>query len=167
VSKSKSKFNRSISLCIISTRRIVLFRLHLNSFQFVLQFPSSHSHLHLIEVFKILKGFEHLDSLELFELSTAPTGGQSLKLAEPRCRLDVRKLSFAQRVVDIWDSFDEKKLLHVMQLIVSKIDSIHFRMVEGLYKLFELPSLMSYCTMERLVHVTATVRLRQMDIERL
>ena len=54
----------------------------------------------LIEVFKIFKGFDNLDPTVFFELNTAPTRGHSLKLVNPRCRLDVRKFSFAHTVVD-------------------------------------------------------------------
>ena len=34
--------------------------------------------------------------------------GHSLKIVKPRCRLDVRKFSFAHRVVDMWNSLDER-----------------------------------------------------------
>ena len=61
----------------------------------------------LIEVFKIFKGFDNLDPTLFFELSTAPTRGHSWKLVKPRCRLDIRKFSFAHRVVDAWNSLDE------------------------------------------------------------
>ncbi|MGE5822000.1 MAG: RNA-directed DNA polymerase [Nitrososphaerota archaeon] len=61
----------------------------------------------LIEVFKIFKGLDKLDPLKFFELSNAPTRGHSLKLVKPRCRLDVRKFSFAQRVVDVWNSLND------------------------------------------------------------
>ena len=43
-------------------------------------------------------------------MSTAPTRGHSLTLVilvKPRCDLDVRKFSFAHRIVDIWNSVDE------------------------------------------------------------
>jgi len=52
----------------------------------------------------MLKGFDHLDSLMFFEFNTAPTRGHSLKLVKPRCHLEVRKYSFAHRVVDVWNS---------------------------------------------------------------
>jgi ribonuclease P/MRP protein subunit RPP40 len=61
----------------------------------------------LIEVFKIFKGFDDLDPNMFFELSQANTRGHSLKLIKPRCRLDIRKFSFAHRVVDIWNNLDE------------------------------------------------------------
>jgi hypothetical protein len=59
-------------------------------------------------VFKIFKGFENVDSLKYFELSTASLRG--LKLIKPRCSFDIRKFSFALRVVDIWNSSDEESV---------------------------------------------------------
>jgi ribonuclease P/MRP protein subunit RPP40 len=61
----------------------------------------------LIEVFKMFKGFENIDPYIFFRLNTAPTRGHSLKLIKPRCRLDIRKYSFAHRIIDIWNSLDE------------------------------------------------------------
>jgi len=40
------------------------------------------------------------------ELNTAPIRAHSLKLVKPRCRLDIRKYSFAHPVVDVWNSLD-------------------------------------------------------------
>ena len=62
----------------------------------------------LLEVFKIFKGFENVDPLTFFELSTAPTRGHSSKIVKPRGRLDVRKFSFTHRLVDMWNSVDER-----------------------------------------------------------
>jgi hypothetical protein len=61
----------------------------------------------LTEVFKMFKGFDNLDPSKFFELNNLPTRGHSLKLVKPRCRLDVRKFSFAHRVVEVWNSLDE------------------------------------------------------------
>ena len=38
---------------------------------------------------------------------TAPTRGHALKLVKPRCHLDIRKFSFAHRVVVMWNSLDD------------------------------------------------------------
>ena len=38
------------------------------------------------------------------ESSTSVTRGHNLKLLKPQCSLDVRKYSFAYRVIDIWNS---------------------------------------------------------------
>jgi len=48
-----------------------------------------------------------LDPTIFFELSQAHTRGHSLELIKPRCRLDIRKFSFAHRVIDVWNSLDE------------------------------------------------------------
>jgi len=62
----------------------------------------------LIEVYQMFIGVDNLDPLMFFfEFDTAPIRGHSLKLVKPRCRLDVRKYSFAHRVVDVWNSLDE------------------------------------------------------------
>jgi len=45
-----------------------------------------------------------------FRLNTAPTRGHSLKLIKPRCHLDVRKYSFAHRVIDIWNILEENTI---------------------------------------------------------
>jgi hypothetical protein len=60
----------------------------------------------LIEVFKMFKGFDNLDPSQFFELNNLLTRGHSLKLVKPRCRLDVRKISFAHWIVDVWNSLD-------------------------------------------------------------
>ena len=49
-------------------------------------------------------GFDDLDPSKFFDLSQAHTIGHSLKLIKPRCCLDIRKFSFAHRVIDIWNS---------------------------------------------------------------
>ena len=58
----------------------------------------------------MFKGFDNLDPLLFFELNTAPTRSHSLKLVKPRCRLEVRKYSFAHRVIDIWNSLDDNTI---------------------------------------------------------
>jgi len=60
----------------------------------------------LIEVIKIVKGFDNLDTSKFCELSKAHTRGHSLKLAKPIRHLDIRKFSIAQCVVDIWNSLN-------------------------------------------------------------
>ena len=75
-------------------------------------------------MFTNFKEFENVDPLTFFELiSSPPTRGHSLKIVRPRCRLDVRKFSFAHKVEDMWNSLDElKELLHVIPLTVSRMD---------------------------------------------
>ena len=61
----------------------------------------------LIEVFKIFKGFDNVDSSKFFELHSTHTRGHSLKVFKSRCRLDCRKFSFSQRVVNIWNGLND------------------------------------------------------------
>ena len=81
----------------------------------------------LIEVFNIFKGFENVDPIKFFELSTTPIRGHSLKIVKPRCRLDVRKYSFAHSVVDMWNSLDEGIVA------CDSINSFKNRLDESLY----------------------------------
>ena len=61
----------------------------------------------LIEVFKICKGFDIIDFNLFFTFSTAPSRGHTLKLVKRICHLDIRKFSFAHRLIDTWNSLDE------------------------------------------------------------
>ena len=61
----------------------------------------------LIEMFKIIIGFNNVDYKEFFQLSDTRLGGHSLKLFKSGCRLDCRKISFGFRFVDPWISLDE------------------------------------------------------------
>ena len=62
----------------------------------------------MIEVFKILKGVNKLDSASWFELANnRRTRGHRLKLVKKRSRLDIRKHFFSQRVVNDWNSLPE------------------------------------------------------------
>ena len=60
----------------------------------------------LIEVLKMFKGFVNIDPCMFFRVNTAPTRSHCLKLIKPRCHLDIRKYSFAHRIVDTWNSLD-------------------------------------------------------------
>jgi ribonucleases P/MRP protein subunit RPP40 len=60
----------------------------------------------LIEVFKILKGYEDVNIQTFFELSKLRTRKHSLQLFKTRCNLDCRKYTFAHGIVDIWKSLD-------------------------------------------------------------
>jgi len=59
----------------------------------------------LIETFKIIRGFEKVNSLQFFK--TSDTGhncrGHSLKLEVTSCRTDIRKFCFSRRVVQSWN----------------------------------------------------------------
>ena len=71
-------------------------------------------HADLIQVFKILHGYDEMAETLLFERSSVvtaiPTRQRSdpLNLKIPRARLDIRKFSFAARVVNGWNALDPK-----------------------------------------------------------
>ena len=57
-----------------------------------------------IEVFKILNGYEHIDSNIFFEKNHKKTRGHNFTLVKKQSRLDVRKYSFSQRTINVWNT---------------------------------------------------------------
>jgi hypothetical protein len=64
----------------------------------------------LIEVFKIIKGYEGLDERKFFKRYSqeSVTRGHSLKLYKMRVNKDVFKFSFGHRVIDEWNKLPEE-----------------------------------------------------------
>ena len=59
----------------------------------------------LIEVFRLVKGFEDIDYRDLFKFrDTGVTRGHSFKFFKGQCNLDVRKYYFSYRIVNAWNS---------------------------------------------------------------
>ena len=57
-----------------------------------------------IEVFKILNGYENIDYNIYFEIKESKiTRGHKLTLVKEQSRLDVRKFSFFQRTINVWN----------------------------------------------------------------
>ena len=57
-----------------------------------------------IEVFKILNGYENIDRNIFFTVKEGRrTRGHGVALAKKQCRLDIRKFSFSQRIVNEWN----------------------------------------------------------------
>ena len=57
-----------------------------------------------IEVFKILNGYDNIDSNIIFEIKESEiTRGQNFTLVKKQSRLDVRKFSFSQRTINAWN----------------------------------------------------------------
>ena len=57
-----------------------------------------------IEVFKILNGFENIDSNIFFEIKESKiTRGHNFTLVKKQSRLDDRKFSFSQRTINVWN----------------------------------------------------------------
>jgi len=65
----------------------------------------------LIEAFKIMKGFEDISWNKFFKMSSSKhLRGHSLKLYKPSFRLDIRKYSFSQRVINEWNLLPDELL---------------------------------------------------------
>jgi len=63
----------------------------------------------LIEVFKIIKGFDKIDSYSFFEFSSVGmTRGHSYKLVKKRSYGNLRKNFFSQRVINIWNGLPQE-----------------------------------------------------------
>ena len=57
-----------------------------------------------IEVFKIVNGYEDVDRNMFFKLKEGSrTRGRKAALVKEQCRLDMRKYSFSQRVINVWN----------------------------------------------------------------
>ena len=57
-----------------------------------------------IEVFKILNGYENIYSNIFFEIKESKiTRGHNFTLVKKQSRLDVRKFSFSQRTINVWN----------------------------------------------------------------
>ena len=58
-----------------------------------------------IEVFKILNGYENIDYNIFFEIKEGKiTRGHNYTLVKKQSRLDVRKYSFSQRTINVWNN---------------------------------------------------------------
>ena len=56
------------------------------------------------EVFKILNGYENIDSNMFFEIKKSKiTRGHNFTLVKKQSRLDVTKYSFSQRTINVWN----------------------------------------------------------------
>ena len=57
-----------------------------------------------IEVFKILNGYENIDPNIFFEITESKmTREHNYTLVKKQSRLDVRKFSFSQRTINVWN----------------------------------------------------------------
>ena len=57
----------------------------------------------LIEVFKILKGFDDVDSSKFFVLAETNRSGHNFKLFKSRFKTKIGKFAFCNRIVDTWN----------------------------------------------------------------
>ena len=64
----------------------------------------------MLEVFKILKGYEGVNGDCFFKIQSTNTRGHSMKLYKERVYKDVCKYSFGNRVIDKWNSLPEDSI---------------------------------------------------------
>ena len=58
---------------------------------------------------KILNGYENIDSNLFFEIKESKiTRGHNFTLVKKQSRLDVRKFSFSQRTINVWNKLSEE-----------------------------------------------------------
>jgi len=62
----------------------------------------------LIEVFKILKGYNDICEDIFFVRSNSSLRGQRLKLQKKSVKLDIAKYSFSKRVVNEWNNLSKE-----------------------------------------------------------
>ena len=77
-----------------------------------------------IEVCKILNGYENIDSNIFFKIKEMKiTRGHNFTLVKKQSRLDVRKYSFSQRTIDVWNKLSTD-CIHVSSVNVFKNKNI-------------------------------------------
>ena len=60
-------------------------------------------------MFKILNGYENIDSNLFFEIKeTKITREHNFTLVKKQSRLDVRKFSFSQRTINVWNKLSDE-----------------------------------------------------------
>lgn len=62
----------------------------------------------MVQVYKIFDGIDKIEPDKLFTLAShRTTRGHSFKLFKPRARLNTRRQSFSNRIVDTWNSLPD------------------------------------------------------------
>ena len=73
-----------------------------------------------IEVFMILNGIENIDSNIFFQIKESKiTRGHNFTLVKKQSRLDVRKFSFSQRTINVWNKLSAE-CVHVSSVNMFK-----------------------------------------------
>ena len=71
-------------------------------------------------MFKILNGYENVDSNIFFEIKQSKiTRGHNFTLVKKQSRLDVRKFSFSQRTINVWNKLSNTSSVNMFK---NKID---------------------------------------------
>ena len=75
-------------------------------------------------MFKICNGYENIDSNIFFEIKeTKLTRGHNFTLVKKQSRLDVRKFSFSQRTINVWNKLSAECVhASTVVLICSRIE---------------------------------------------
>ena len=84
---------------------------------------------HQIEVFKILNGYENIDSNIGFEIKQSKiTRGHNFTLVKKQSRLDVRKFSFSKRTINVWNILSTECVhANSVSMFKNKIDKYLFK----------------------------------------
>ena len=85
--------------------------------------------LYIIEVFKIMHGYEGLNKDMFFRIKNdSITRGHSLALVKSHSRLDIRKYTFSQRVVNDWNKLPEECINATsVNMFKNKIDQYYLK----------------------------------------
>lgn len=62
----------------------------------------------LIQLFKIVHGYEDIKPEKFFEFNDNCTRGHIFRITKPRCQKTLRLNSFPVRCIDLWNSLDEE-----------------------------------------------------------
>ena len=65
---------------------------------------------HMVETFKILYNIDKVQHEHIFPISRTATRGHNQKIYKKNCRTNIRKYSFSQRIVDMWNSSPKQVL---------------------------------------------------------
>ncbi len=84
-------------------------------------------------VYKILHvSMEGIHRLDFFKMAdTSRLRGHSLKLKEERSRLDLRKFTFSQRVVNIWNDLPADIVTAPTSKVFKRLLEAHFKRHPG------------------------------------
>ena len=62
----------------------------------------------MVETFKILNNIDKVQHEYIFPISRTATRGHNQKIYKKNCRTNIRKYTFSQRIVDMWNSLPKQ-----------------------------------------------------------